>query len=272
MGQQEERWLEGMVALVTGAGRGEDGGGGAGISRYLARQGAKVAVNDLTEEFTEATVDQICSRGGEAWGIVGDVSDPADANRMVDAVVRHFGRIDILVNNAAIGGLIPAVERLPDEVWHRQVAVDLSGPFYMSRAALRYMIPQGFGRIVNIASLAAVRTGFVSGSTYTTAKTGLLGLTRQMAFEVAQFGITVNALMPTGIRNPRILRMRPEWLQAEGSLGPLDPEEEIGKLVAFLSRRDVTFISGAAIPLDRGLGSALGNFEAYKQRSGTDAG
>jgi len=269
----DERWLEGMVAFVTGAGRGEDGGGGAGIARALARHGARVVVNDLTEEAVAATVTQIQQRGGEAWGIVGDVSNPRDAERMIDATVERFGQIDILVNNAALGGLVPAIERLTDDIWHRQVAVDLSGPFFMSRAALRHMIPRRFGRIVNIGSLAGIRTGFVSGAPYTTAKSGLIGLTRQMAAEFAPFGITVNVLLPTGIRNPAIMRRRPDLFQGnDRQLGPLDPEEEIGKLVAFLARRDVGFISGAAIPLDRGLGSVLGNFVEYARRSGKDIG
>jgi 3-oxoacyl-[acyl-carrier protein] reductase len=260
-----------MVALVTGAGRGEGGGGGAGIARALARHGAQVVVNDLTGESVAATVAQIERRGGLAWGITGDVANSRDAERMVAAVVERFGQIDILVNNAALGGLVPASERLPDETWLRQVAVDLSGPFFMSRAAVRYMLPRRFGRIVNIGSLAGVRTGFVSGAPYTTAKSGLIGLTRQMAFELAPFGITVNVLLPTGIRNPEIMRRRPDLFQ-ETQLGPLDPEEELGKLVAFLARPDVGFLSGAAIPVDRGLGSALGNFVAYARRSGKDIG
>ncbi|MDW8059793.1 MAG: SDR family oxidoreductase [Thermomicrobium sp.] len=184
----DERWLDGLVALVTSAGRGELGGGGAGIARALASHGAQVVVNDVTEELVAATVGQIQQRGGIAWGIAGDVSAPQDAQRMVDATVEHFGRIDILVNNAALGGLVPAVEHLPDEVWQRQVAIDLSGPFFMSRAALRHMVPRRFGRIVNIGSLAGVRTGFVSGAPYTTAKSGLIGLTRQMALEFAPTG------------------------------------------------------------------------------------
>ncbi len=268
----EERWLEGMVALVTGAGRGEDGGGGAGIARHLARRGAKIAVNDISEEFAMATVEQIRQRGGEAIAVVGDVSNPEDAERMVDEVVRAFGRIDILVNNAAISGLIPAVERLPDEIWHHQLAVDLDGPFYMCRAALRYMIPQRFGRIVNISSFAAVRTGFVGGVTYTTAKTGLLGLTRQLAYEVGQYGITVNALMPTGLLNPRVLRLRPDWVQGEGPHRAIHPEEELGWIVAYLCHPAMTAISGAAIPVDRGMSNGIGDFAELKRRSGKDTG
>ncbi len=268
----EERWLAGMVALVTGAGRGEDGGGGAGIARQLARRGARIAVNDISEEFARATVEQIRQLGREAIAVVGDVSDPNDADRMVDEVVRHFGRIDILVNNAAISGLILAVERLPNEIWHHQLAVDLDGPFSMSRAALRYMIPQRFGRIVNISSFAAVRTGFVGGVTYTTAKTGLLGLTRQMAYEVAQYGITVNALMPTGLLNPRVLRLRPDWVQGEGPHRAIHPEEELGWIVAYLCHPNMTAISGAAIPVDRGVSNGIGDFAELKRRSGKDTG
>lgn len=171
-------------------------------------------MNDLTEEFVAATVTQIQQRGGEAWGIVGDVSRSRDAEQMITATVERFGQIDILVNNAALGGLVPSIERLPDDIWHRQAAVDLSGPFFMSRAALKHMVPRRFGRIVNIGSLAGIRTGFVSGAPYTTAKSGLIGLTRQMAIEFAAYGITVNVLLPTGIRNPAILRRRPDLSRA----------------------------------------------------------
>lgn len=260
--------LHGLVALVTGAGGG-GGGGGAGIARRLGAEGAVVAVNDLREELAQTTVEEIRARGAEAFPVAGDVSDPQQAARMVQQVVDRYGRLDILVNNAAALGRTPAVERMPDDVWRQQIAVNLTGPFLMSRAALPHMIAQGFGRIVNISSAAGIRSSMGGGAAYTASKSGLLGLTRQMAVEVVGTGVTVNAIvpvigrpMPPGAAAPDGRPRRGIWV---------DPEQELGGLVAFLALRESHRINGAAIPLEAGTSAAPGSFAALRA-TGKDVG
>lgn len=269
--------LAGAVALVTGAGGGEHGGYGAGITRSLARAGATVVVNEVNEERAQATVAQLQAMGAEAWVTLADVSDPAAVNEMVRRVIDRYGHLDILVNNAAIGGLVPAVERMPDEIWLRQIAVDLSGPFFTSRAVLPHMMERRRGRIVNIASVAAWRTGFVGGSPYTTSKAGLLGLTRHLALEVMNYGITVNAILPTGrLTQAQREAVGDDYSRAVGRLAGADPgmndPEDVGHLVVFLCSEDARQINGAAIPVDGGASATVGDFYSYRVRSGKDAG
>lgn len=267
--------LEGSVALVTGAGGGERGGGGAGIARVLGAAGAVVAVNDLRLEYAEATVAQLRSLGAEAFALAGDVSDPAQANRMVRAVVDRCGRIDILVNNASALGRAPAVERMPDDLWHHFINVSMSGPFHMCRAAVPFMMARRHGRIINIASLAGARISFVSGACYTAAKSGLLGFTRHLATEVAEHGMTVNAILPVGIKTGRLRAdMPPAALAAMEAARPtkrLVLPEEIGELVAFFASEAASQVNGVAIPIDNGSANLAGDFSRYRA-SGKDTG
>lgn len=268
--------LDGMVALVTGAGGGPQGGGGAGIARTLAGEGAAVAVNDLQEDYAQATVLQIREGGGEAWTVVGDVSDPVQARRMVDAVVERCGRLDILVNNAARLGRSPAVERMPDEEWWAYVRVNLSGPFYMSRAALPHMVRHGFGRIVNLSSLAALRASLNGGACYTASKRGLLGLTRQLAAEFYPHGITVNAVLPAGILSGRMRAgLSPEEVEARLRARRLALPEDIGAVVAFLASREAHLITGSVIVIPGAAACFLGDYAQYRavaQALGKDVG
>jgi 3-oxoacyl-[acyl-carrier protein] reductase len=268
--------LEGLVALVTGAGGGALGGGGAGIARTLAEEGARVAVNDLQEEYAQATVDQIRSRGGEAWPVAGDVSDPSQARRMVESVVDRYGRLDILVNNAARLGRSPAVERMPDEEWWSYLRVNLSGPFYMSRAALPHMVRQGFGRIINLSSLAALRASLNGGACYTSSKRGLLGLTRPLAAEFYPYGITVNAVLPAGILTGRMrAQMREEEVQARVASRRIALPEDIGALVAFLASREASLLTASVIVIPGVSVCPLGDYAQYRalaQAIGKDLG
>lgn len=268
--------LEGMVALVTGAGGGERGGIGAGIARCLAREGARVAVNDLTMESAAATVAQLQALGVEALPVLGNVADSAQADALIANTVEHFGHLDILVNNAGIGGGAMAVERMSDEDWLRVINVNLNGPFYTSRAAVRVMRPRRFGRIINIASVAAIRVSFLGGAAYTASKAGLLGLTRHLAAEVAQYGITVNAVMPGATATPLFRsRANEEALAKIAGAIPaqrLADPEDMGNIVAFLASREAGYLTGAAIPVDGAVTVLPGDFSAYRANSGKDTG
>lgn len=271
-----DRSLEGMIALVTGAGGGERGGIGAGIARCLAREGARVAVNDLAGESAAATVAQLQALGAEAWPVLGNVADSAQAASLVARTVEHFGHLDILVNNAGIGGGPAAVERMTDEDWHQVINVNLHGPFYTSRAAVQMMRPRGFGRIINIASVAAIRISYLGGAAYTASKAGLLGLTRHLAAEVAQHGITVNAVLPGATLTPLFQSRASEELVAKIGEGipaqRLASPEEMGWIVAFLASREAGYLTGAAIPVDGAATVLPGDFTAYRSKSGKDIG
>jgi 3-oxoacyl-[acyl-carrier protein] reductase len=254
--------LEGMVAVVTGAG----GGIGAACAHALARRGAAVVVNDVRADAAEATVWQLRELGATAHPHPCDVADPAAAAELIEKTARAQGRVDVLVNNAGILGR-SAVADMPDEEWHRVLAVNLDACFSTSRAAVAVMRRAAFGRIVNIASIAGIRISYAGSAAYTASKAGLIGLTRHLAVEVAPHGITVNAVLP-GVTATALLEE--ESLDALASsipLGRAASPEDHAAVVAFLAGRDAGYVTGAAIPVDGGLSLLPGDFASYVAKS-----
>jgi NAD(P)-dependent dehydrogenase (short-subunit alcohol dehydrogenase family) len=186
--------LEGKVALVTGAGGG-GGGQGSAIALALAKEGADVAVNDINLEYAEATAAEVKALGRRSLAIKADVSVEDEVNKMVAKIVKEFGGIDILVNNAGFGHAI-LVEDMTAEEWHRTIGVNLDGPFFCSRAVIPTMKSRGGGRIITIASPAGKSMTVNGCAAYTSAKAGVMGFTRHLAFEVGPYRITVNSICP----------------------------------------------------------------------------
>jgi NAD(P)-dependent dehydrogenase (short-subunit alcohol dehydrogenase family) len=224
-----EQNLSGRVAVVTGGGSGI----GRAIALGLAGAGASVVVGDLFYAKAEDVSNEIEAAGGTALPLTADVSKTEDADEMVENAVKQFGRIDILVNNA--GRATRAfISQITDEEWDAVVAVNLRGTFVCTRAALRHMIPQRSGRIVNTASGAGLRP-FPGGAVYGASKAAIIHFTRSLAAEVSRYGITANAIGPGVTDTPfwRAFRSQ-EDIEASLKTGQVGQPDDFVPLVLFL--------------------------------------
>jgi 3-oxoacyl-[acyl-carrier protein] reductase len=242
----------GKIALVTGAGRGM----GRATALTLARRGAAVAVNDARRETAEAVAAEIAAEGGAALAYVTDVSDEAQVEAMVAAVVARYGRLDILVNNAGILRATSPLETIPLDEWQQMLAINVTGVFLCTRAVLPIMKARRSGKIVNISSSAGRSTSTFGGAHYTTAKAAILGLTRHTAREAAPYGINVNAIAPGSIDTDMVRELAtPEHMERERQkipLGRLGTAQDEANLVAFLCSEEASYLSGATIDINGG--------------------
>jgi meso-butanediol dehydrogenase/(S,S)-butanediol dehydrogenase/diacetyl reductase len=189
--------LKNRVALVTGAGRGI----GKGIALGFAREGATVAVNARTEEEIKEVEGEIKALGQKGLAITADIAKPGVPEKVVQQIITEFGSLDILVNNAAVGSAYsqkPLVE-FDDDFWDYSLALNLTAPYRLCKAAAPLMRKRKWGRIINISSLAG-KMPLLHGSAYAATKLGLIGFTRAIALELAPDGITVNAICPGPVR------------------------------------------------------------------------
>ena len=238
--------LQGRTALVTGAARGI---GLAIASRFVA-EGARVALVDV-----DRGVEGAAKRLGEhALGLVADVTATDDVERAATTVRTRWGRLDVVVNNAGITGGSKLTWEVTDEEWQRVIAVDLTSVFLVSRAAVRIMLEQGGGRIINIASIAG-KEGNPTLVPYSTAKAGVIGFTKALAKEVATRGILVNAVAPAVIGTDMIRQMSREtvdMLVAKIPMGRIGRPEEVAALVTWLASDECSFSTGAVYDLSGG--------------------
>lgn len=245
------RRFEGRVAIVTGAGQGI----GRAVAERFAADGATVAVADLNADTAADVVRSIESAGGRAVAIRTDVTNPADTDRLSALTVELFGRIDALVNNAGILRSTRAADVTPEE-WHLVIDANLTGAFLCARAAYPALRDSGRGRIVNLASMAGRATSTLGGVHYTTAKAGVLGLTRHLAREWARDGITVNAISPGIVDTPMVRGATDEARMADVlasiPLGRLAEPSEIASLVCFLASDEAAYITGANVDIHGG--------------------
>ena len=239
--------LDGRTALVTGAGRGI----GLAISERLLADGARVVMLDRDAPAVEGAAKRL---GGNARAIVADVTGTSDVDGAVQAAHDWHGRLDVVVNNAGITGRSFPTWELTDADWQQVIAIDLTSVFLVCRAAVRLMRPRQSGRIVNIASIAG-KEGNPTLVPYSTAKAGVIGLTKALAKEVATQGILVNAVAPAVIGTELLQQMERstvDMLVAKIPMGRVGKPEEVAALVAWLSSDECSFSTGAVYDLSGG--------------------
>lgn len=240
----------GQTAIVTGAGSGI----GAAIARNLAASGAHVIAADLDLTKAQSVAAEITTAGGKADAAGGDVSDPEVVKGLVALAVQKGGKLDLLVNNAGIGGPQSLIGEYPLDGWRQVMSINLDAVFFGLHFAIPEMLKSGGGSIVNMASILG-SVGFASSSAYVTAKHGLLGLTKTAALEYSASGIRINAVGPGFIDTPLLAAMPPEaksGLTALHPIGRLGTADEVAHLVLFLLSDKAAFITGSYHLVDGG--------------------
>lgn len=235
--------LESAAAIVTGAGAGI----GRATALALAEAGVSVAVNDLNPDRVDTVVDLIQDQGGTAIGFQGDVSNRFQAAALIETAREAFGKIHILVNAAGMYRQEPML-KIDEWDWRRQLEVITTGTFFCTQLLGRVMADEGGGCIVNIASTAGLTRTFEQSTAYTTAKAGVIALTRQASRELAPAGIRINAICPDYIQEPDmpVSDIPPNAMQRAGTV------DDVTGVVLFLCSDAARFITGQAIVVDGG--------------------
>ena len=238
----------GRVVLITGAARGL---GRATAARFIER-GAQVAVNVRTPERAETLAREL---GGNSWPAPGDIRSAQGVRALVADIVERFGRLDVLVNNAAIASPT-RIEQLTEDEWRATIDTNLTAAFFCIQAVIPAMKKQGYGRIINVSSLAGRSVSTLGGAHYTASKAGMLGLTRAAAKELGAHGITVNAVCP-GLFDTELAHENatPERLNAFSQNFPvarLGKPEEVADLICYLAGESAGYITGASFDINGG--------------------
>jgi len=241
----------GKVAVVTGGSRGI----GRAIALRLAASGARVVVNyHRNEAAANEVVEQVRANGGEAIAVQGDVSQPAQAQALIEAAQKAFGRVDVLVNNAGTTR-DTLIMRMSEEDWDLVIDTNLKGTFNCIKAATRPMMRQRYGRIVNVTSVSGLG-GNAGQANYAAAKAGLVGLTKTVAKELGSRNITCNAVAPGYVPTDLTGSLPPEFVELalqRTLLGRAGTAEDMAAAVAFLASDDASFITGQVLTVDGGL-------------------
>ena len=239
--------LKSKVALVTGGASGI----GKAIVELFIREGAKVVIADLNEKVGH---DMVNSLGDNAHFVNANAASSADNKNLVKEVIKTFGKLDIAVNNAGIGGESAPVGEYGIEAWHKVIDVNLNGVFYGMRYQIPAMLKNGSGSIINIASILG-QVGFANSAAYTAAKHGVVGLTKSAAWEYGTKGIRINAVGPGFIETPLIGHMDESvkhFLETQHAMQRLGKAEEVAELVLWLATEKASFATGGYYPIEGG--------------------
>ena len=248
--------FKGKVAVVTGSSRGI----GRAIALAFARRGASVVVNYYKNaEKANEVVEAIRKMGGEAIAVKCDVSKREEVEAMFETIIREFGKVDVLVNNAGVGIGAPLLETT-DEIWDRHMDVNLRGTFLCTQIAARHMVPRRYGKIVNISSNSAFGVALRGETSYAVSKAGVRQLTKNAAFELGQYNINVNSVAPgsidtdmlRGSKSDEEYRKLIEDRKRRSSLGRIGRPEDVANAVLFLASDEASFITGKTLLVDGG--------------------
>jgi NAD(P)-dependent dehydrogenase (short-subunit alcohol dehydrogenase family) len=235
----------GKVAIVTGAGSGI----GAATALQMAAEGAAVVVSDIVAANAESVAKQIVSLKGRAIAVTTDVTDEAQVAALIDRAVSEYGGLDVMVNNAGIGGIQGDIDTAELAQWQQILNVNLTGVFLGLKHAVRAMkAGNRKGSIVNIASILGL-VGFANAAAYTASKHGVMGLTKSAAIELGKVGIRVNAVAPAFIQTPMIAGME-EAVVPLHPIGRIGTPEEVSALICFLGADESSFLTGASYLVD----------------------
>jgi acetoacetyl-CoA reductase len=242
---------EKRVALVTGG----DKGIGAAITQALATDGVHVAAGyHRNREGAEELAEKLRADGHAVSVHQGNVGEPEDCERVAQEVLEEHGQIDYLVNNAGVT-VDKTVRKMTVDDWHAVLRINLSGAFYMTKAVLDHMLERKFGRIVNISSIVG-QTGNIGQANYAASKSGLFGLTKSLALETAQKGITVNCVAPGFIETDMVAKVPSEALEKiveDIPVGRLGQPRDVARAVQFLLDEDAGYITGTVLCVNGGL-------------------
>jgi NAD(P)-dependent dehydrogenase (short-subunit alcohol dehydrogenase family) len=248
--------LDQRVAMITGAGSGI----GQAMALLFAREGARILAADVNGSAAEETAAKVVAEGGTCQAMVVDVTEPDQVRGMIERAHEHYGRIDILCNNAGIGSTTDVIDCEPDE-WDRVMTVNVKSVYLGCKYVLPRMIAQGGGVIVNTASVAGM-VGIVKRASYSASKGAVIALTRQVAMDFVEQGIRVNCLCPGTVDSPwvgRLLDMAADPVAARQTLvarqpmGRLGTPEEVAAAALYLASDDAAFITGTGLVIDGGL-------------------
>lgn len=245
--------LQEQVAIITGSSQGI----GAGIAQYFAKQGASIIINypsDAEEKKAKSVVKEILDSGGKAVALKANVTAEEEVIQMIEDTMKVYGKLDILVNNAGITK-DSSIKKMTVEVFNRVLDVNLVGTFNTSKAAVNVMAEQGYGRIINLSSIAGLQGNFGQAN-YAASKAGVIGLTKTIAIEYAQKGITANAIAPGFIRTAMTDQIPDEIKNNVLNAIPVKRVGEpidIAAAAAFLASKEAGYITGQVLSVNGGL-------------------
>ncbi len=240
--------------IITGAGSGI----GRATAVAFAEKGGNVVVSDIHEANGLRTVSEIEAIGGKAIFVKTDVSKDSEVQALVQKCLEHFGGLEVMVNNAGIGGDFQFFDQISDEEWNRIIAINQTGVFYCMRAALKVMKPQRKGNIVNTSSVAGIGAAPRMGA-YAASKHAVIGMTKTAAVEYGKYGIRINAICPTVIKTPMtesFISSDPtvtEMMKHTIPMKRFGEADEVARTVCWLCSEDASFITGHSIRIDGGM-------------------